>query len=219
MIDKVYKLVQRLANKDQVGGYLPPSTFNQYAEFAQLDIITESYNTKQKAGYEDDFVNMNMYSKLRKQIPIVKSVGNFSKPSDYLYFSTAKYYTTFGDEVVEIPVDLVKDIDWQGRKVSQVDKPTKFTPCMREMSTYFEVLPDINQLILTYIRKPVAPNWTFGIVSGQPVFDPTDPAYVDFELTETEQSKLVFKICRYFGIEVKEADLYQAAEREQMNEQ
>ena len=43
LIDKVYKAVQQLVNKNQVSGVLTPAEFNRYAEFAQTELIDETY--------------------------------------------------------------------------------------------------------------------------------------------------------------------------------
>ena len=41
LLNKVYKAVQQLANKNQVSGILTPAEFNRYAEFAQIELLDE----------------------------------------------------------------------------------------------------------------------------------------------------------------------------------
>lgn len=217
VINKAYKLLQRLTNKDQVGGYLSPSEFNTYAEFVQLDIINETYNAKTKAGYEADYEVMNKFSELRKEQILTKSNNRFVKPADYMYYSSMRHLTMFGHNPVDAPVDLIRDSEWQDRRISQVDTPTVWSPCAREMDTYFEVLPSgVVQVRLTYLKLPPKPEWAFTIVSGEPVFDPTNS--VDFTLSETSLSDIVFKLCSYFGIEIKDGEIYQAIQNEKMSE-
>jgi hypothetical protein len=85
------------------------------------------------------------------------------------------------------------------------------------MDTYFEVLPSgVVQVKLTYLKVPPVPVWAFTIVSGEPVFDSANS--VDFTLSETSLSDIVFKLCSYFGIEIKDGEIYQAIQNEKMSE-
>ncbi len=61
-----------------------------------------------------------------------------------------------------------------------------------------------------YIRYPLAPQWTYLDTSGNdPIFNPGDPLYQNFELPISDEPNLVAKILQYIGIEIREAEVYQ----------
>jgi hypothetical protein len=66
LIDKVYKAIQLIAAKDHSSGYVTPLEFNRSAELAQLDIITERYNSVRTAGYGANYDREEMYADFKK---------------------------------------------------------------------------------------------------------------------------------------------------------
>ncbi len=56
-----------------------------------------------------------------------------------------------------------------------------------------------------YIRYPLAPQWTYLDTSGNdPIFNPADPLYQNFELPASDEPNLVAKILQYIGVEIRE---------------
>jgi hypothetical protein len=122
-------------------------------------------------------------------------------------------------------------VEWSERLMSEINKPTKNFPIIRSIAGNFEVRPtNINQVVLNYIRIPEQPWWNYTIVSGQPVFAATGGVTTNpnagvtagnstnFVLGEDNFGDLVFRICRYFGIEVREQELYQFVNNEAQQE-
>lgn len=67
-----------------------------------------------------------------------------------------------------------------------------------------------------YVRYPLTPNWTFtNITAGEPVFNPGQADFQNFELPSSDQPGLIAKICQYVGIEIREADVYKFGATEQ----
>ena len=61
-----------------------------------------------------------------------------------------------------------------------------------------------------YIRYPRNPNWTYLTTSGNdPIFNAGASNYQDFELPESDEPKLIAKICQYIGVEIRESDVLQ----------
>jgi hypothetical protein len=48
-------------------------------------------------------------------------------------------------------------------------------------------------------------------VSGSPIFNQSAADYQDFELSESSQNDLVFKILSYAGVNIRESDVVQFA--------
>jgi len=61
-----------------------------------------------------------------------------------------------------------------------------------------------------YIRYPLPPQWTYLNTSGNdPIFNPADPLYQNFELPASDEPNLVAKILQYIGVEIREGEVYQ----------
>ena len=78
----------------------------------------------------------------------------------------------------------------------------------------------IGQVTTQYVRYPLTPNWTYAsLLAGEPLFDPTNADYQDFELPLSDEPTLIAKICQYVGIEIREADVYNFGTQELQQEQ
>ena len=63
---------------------------------------------------------------------------------------------------------------------------------------------------MTYIRYPRDPKWTYTSLSaGEPIFDQSATDYQDFELSKEDLPKLIIKICRFAGVEIREPEVVQ----------
>ena len=62
---------------------------------------------------------------------------------------------------------------------------------------------------LSFIRKPVAPNWAYVVVHGKTLYN--DHISVDFELHASEESELVYRILAYAGISIGKPEITQVA--------
>lgn len=155
------------------------------------------------------------------------SSGLAAKPSDFLLYSTSYAYSIFNGEGKLVPVDLVDDTEWIERCTSQIDPPSLRYPIARMIGTNIEVKPDtLNQLHLTYIKLPLEPWWnytasgktlTFAETGGSttnPNSGVTAGDSTDFTLAEAEFNVLVWKMCSYLGIEIREAEFYQMIKSE-----
>ncbi len=68
-----------------------------------------------------------------------------------------------------------------------------------------------------YVRYPIPPKWTYQtLASGEPLFDINQADYQDFELPLSDEPGIVAKICQYVGIEIREGDLYQFGQQEEV---
>lgn len=233
LVDKVYSAVSLLVNKDQLSGYLPPDEFNKYAEFAQREFIDLKYSPLQGMGYESTYKMTDELSPVKKQTSLtitngitVNSAGSATIPSDYLHFSAARGTFIFGDEGKVVPIELVRDDEWAERLASEVNKPSKRFPILRQMDGYFEVYPqDINNITLSYLKVPLEPWWNYTLSGSTPTFAETGGTTTnpnagvtagdstDFEIQDFKF--LVYRICQHFGTEVREADIYQVAKQQE----
>lgn len=226
LIDRVYKLVQQVVNKNQSSGYIDPEEFSKYAEMAQLELVSDTYNNP-PLGYENTQEITDNLSSFK--VEVIKNVvdGKFDEPSDYMNYSSCRA-TTFAegsDELLnpyQAELDFLKDSEIARRLASEIDAPSVEMPAIAKFSTYFRVYPsDVKQVRLTYLKTPLLPWWNYTLSSGRPVFAETGGVSTnpntgvtagdstDFTLTSDMIHDLVYKISSYFSVEVRESDVYQ----------
>jgi len=68
----------------------------------------------------------------------------------------------------------------------------------------------VDEVTISYLRKPLIPNWTYTVVGGSELFNPSAPDFQDVDLHPSEENKVVLKTLQRFGINLKEVDLIQA---------
>ena len=69
-------------------------------------------------------------------------------------------------------------------------------------------------VITQHIRYPRDPKWTYADVptaSGEPLYDPTQTDFQDFELPLVDEHTLVFKILEYAGVSIRELPVAEIA--------
>lgn len=70
--------------------------------------------------------------------------------------------------------------------------------------------PQSTRIKADYIRKPKKPNWNYQMVQEKPFFLNDDNSQ-DFELHDSEESELVYRILALAGISIEKPSLMQAA--------
>jgi hypothetical protein len=68
-----------------------------------------------------------------------------------------------------------------------------------------------NNVKLMYFRTPKDPNWTYEMINGNPIFNPSKSGFQDFEVGFEDKFSLIIKILKYAGLNVREADIVGAA--------
>jgi len=98
--------------------------------------------------------------------------------------------------------------------MSPISKPTEHFPVCYYEENRITIYPQtiINQVQVTYIRKPADVMWNFSSATGYYVWDPATS--VDFELAATEQTDVIIKILLYAGVVIKDPQIIQAASQE-----
>ncbi len=72
------------------------------------------------------------------------------------------------------------------------------------------------KLVVSYIRKPKKPNWTYVVVNSKPLYDHSASDRQDFELHPSDQTELIVKILQLAGITIKDYNLDQVAGQEEI---
>lgn len=235
MINSVRNTVLAIANKQNFG-YISPADFNLYAKQAQLDVFEDyfyRYNNwvvKQNARMSgSDYADLvktltEVIDSFVVQSTLTELAGttsNFEVPSDYY---TINNITKSGNII-----DKVSSSRFFMIQRSDLSTPTTEYPIYTQLKRtiqgvareVFDVLPTgLDNLICTYIRKPLDPKWTYiNLQNGEPLFDQSANDYQDFELPHTDEPLLISKILQYVGISIREKDVYTAAQADEIQEQ
>jgi hypothetical protein len=225
MINDVRNIVLSILNKEN-RGYVTPMEFNLYAKQAQLDIF-ENYTflysnaiNKQNArlhgeGYSDIPKNIGeVIDSFYERQSLNYASPTFTPPTDYYFLDKLIYNNSKEIEKVS------------HRKInyllnSNLTAPTTTYPVYTLENNGIIVYPTIITTNVTaqYVRYPKDPNWTYvSISNGDPVFSASAPGYQDFELPNSDFANLVVKILYYAGVQIREADVAQAAKSEEVQD-
>lgn len=213
-VDRVYKTVLMLANSDIRGNVKPFEL-----RLALYDVCGEIYE-----GYFSEIVRMtnrenrglinsgleNIPDRIREKLQyflvedadLTYNSGLFEFPEDHRYSDTAIYD---GAEIEFCKnrrhFDLVKnDAD---------AKPTLAYPIGLRVGAAIKVAPSTitTGVTLTYLRNQLIPNWTFTMVGGAELFDPSINGFQDIDLHPAEENKVVMLTLNRFGMNLKENDV------------
>lgn len=218
MIDTIYKTLLTIINKE-TQGYLTPTEFNLIANTVQQEIFREYFEdlnrdkNKQNRGLTNDgYANLafNERQRIEKFAAITTVIGTggvFSLPED-LYFIEENGILANGAVVDEVERSQV------GYLMQTEACPTEQFPVYEKYSDSINITPDtLTEITLRYLRCPKVPNWTyFELPNNEPVFNPANPSFQDFELHKSEFANIVVRMLTYFGINLREADVVQIAE-------
>ena len=242
-IDTVYQKVLILANKEQ-RGYITPQEFNLLADKAQLEIfenyfhdLKTAYHKRKNENVYSDEVEM-IYEKLQflKQedgsstftVEANTSTINLSVLNPRIY----KLDTVFvHSEVTDIESDDFGAIS-DRREFTELSKkeliqslrnpltsPTSNRPVfVREGSNILRVYPAFaadEAVTFYYWRKPVPPNWSYVVVSGEALYNANTS--IDFELHPSEEEALVTRILALAGLTIKNMEMTQAVTMDEAN--
>ena len=211
-IDDVYQKVLAIANKEQ-RGYLTPQEFNLFADHAQKEIFEQYfYDINQfKRVPGNDTNHADMVSLLDEKISLFK-IEKGIEDGNRLDTVRVVYEN---QKTVNAELISLKDLALIAE--GPLTRYTKKRPVYTRYSTNNN--PDrlkIYPLYLTskveisYIKKPSKPNWNYQVINEKPFFLNDDDSN-NFDLHQSDESELVYKILALAGIMTEKPQLIQAA--------
>ena len=234
-INTVYQRVLTIANKEQ-RGYITPQEFNILANQAQLDIF-EQYFYDLNQYHRIESINETIYAdtvdilqekidhfeKFRSAVDMSNGNGVGILPDYYrmgvLYYKKAnRYYEIENVEQNEHHIYLG----------SPLTEPTFTRPIYVRFSTAGDNQQNRERRIqiypititanvhCNYIARPTTVRWGYTMVQDKPLYNPAASYTTHFELHQSEETDLVFKICALAGIVIKDAALYQSLAGEEL---
>tara|TARA_R100000231_G_scaffold98311_2_gene73425 strand:+ start:1095 stop:1721 length:627 start_codon:yes stop_codon:yes gene_type:complete len=193
-----------MANKEN-RGWLKPSEFNMLAKRAQLDLIKDRVGNPSPDGIANGYKhNQQLTDELRTVIDtssLAVSSGNFTIPTDYLFFLNLKFNNS--------DVEVVTASELNKRRKSHLNAPTQDFPIAIINSNGINIYTGngsnetTGNCILTYVKKPADPKWSFTLVSNVEVYNSSNA--VNLTLPESTHKEISHRILSYLGVNIREA--------------
>ena len=230
-VDKVYKTVLFILNKEQ-RGYVTPAEFNSIAEQVQFQIF-ESYFPdgnqqfrKNQTNSQNDTEFFNMFKDIEYKLYPFEENSIFTYNDNRDIFSTNANVYKIGEVVsnytdvnpiINSITQLVSKAEFNKISRSKLTAPTKknplfFTGNAGSGDLTLKVTPTPNSITVNTITTPTPPSWEFTTGGlGQYIYSNTS---IDFQLDGAEQTLLIVEILKYFGIVINDPTIIQAASQE-----
>ena len=234
-VERVFKAVKDIANKDQ-RGFITPAIFNQFAGVAQMNIFNRMFTDTTLANRlrRAQFDGPRQFAKTKsiqedlstfaKKSELTLTSGAVDKPSDFArVISISTVGKTILGEKKQPLVQIVYNEEHIDRILnSDLSAPSDESP-VALIGDNIEVFPNTNTSIskinLRYYKLPqgIVPTTgakstsspSFGYtssVAGVEIYSAANS--VDFELPEHYFTEIVNEICLLAGVNLRDQDLY-----------
>jgi hypothetical protein len=198
-IDKVFRFVQFVSNKES-RGWIAPEQFNLAAELAQLTL----YSEKEAEYAETKKISVDMRPFLKTNSgTIAAGVVPFSGAplTDFRLPISARLVTggTTVREMAENEADFIIN--------SEIIPPTASYPraLYRNDGAYIYPTTLSGDVSFTYLSEPTVPTWAYTVVSNRPVY--ASGSSTDFEFNEPMFLAIVSRILGHVGMNLKDTEL------------
>jgi hypothetical protein len=240
MINQIRNTVLSIISKDN-RGYITPEEFNQFARQSQMELFEQYfYDYSNNLNKTNARLHNSGYSDITGRLSEV--LDRFLEETTLVYNGTSDRFYMPGDDplnpnelkpyrVIRLTYNGSKEIE----KVSQQKILNLLSSNLTTPTTAYPVYAlykyndsgtagiDVRPTSITsnvsmlYVRHPLDPKWTYTSLSGgQPIFNQSASDYQDFELPLSDGPRLVVKICAYSGVSIREADVVQLMNSEEV---
>ena len=219
LIDRIYQKVKSLANTD-VRGNLKPAKFNLFLHDA-IQSRYEDYlyeinrlETRKNKGLGSNLTE-NLPDKVREKVLHYLSESDISGtdlryplPDDVVYLDEVQSSTgiTFDSCRNSKEFNIIKS------------QATATYPIYNKIGQTIRTSHDLNDLTVTYLRKPKFPKWTYQEFDGVEFFNPGSNDFEDADIHSSEENMMVIEVLKRAGLNLKEQDLQAAANNEDNTE-
>ena len=226
-VNKVYKRVLAIANKEQ-RGYITPQEFNMLANQAQLDIFDQYfYDLGQFLRvHGNDTTFADAVEILKEKISEFEkydtTVGSgVTLPTDLYRLNSVKFNN--------VEAELISIKNFRRIQDNYLLSPRDEHPVYirtegaikvygHTSSTNFAASQKVSNVTCDYIKKPSLVNWAYNVVLGKAIYNASASDIQHFEVHESEESNLVYTILKLAGIAIKDPLVYQAGGAEEMKD-
>ena len=215
-IDTVYQRVLAITNKEQ-RGYITPLEFNLIANQAQMLIFEQYFYDldKVKRVISDDSSFSDMIELIKNKLTDFSSVATVTDgtvfPTNY---RTGKIFFN-GYEVKHAEINDITNILQSSFHLKGLAKNPVYTesPITAEDIQVFNDLGQVTSgVTIEVILPPSKAEWGYDVIAEKALYNASRAA--DFELHNSEETELVYKILELAGVIVGKAGLMQVGDQE-----
>jgi len=213
-VDTVYQRVLAILNKEN-RGYMTPQEFNLLANQAQLEVFEQYFYDLNQFNRLGEITNeaANIVSNIKEKINLFKTVVTLSKTGNTFSLPSNMYRlgTVYYNDAIE--VDEIDQNEYLFINSSPLTKPSTKIPVYIRNGNNITVYPAtiLSGIKCTIIKTPANVEWAYQNVNNVALYDAS--ASQDFELHESDETVLVYKILSYAGLVIKQADISQIADQ------
>jgi hypothetical protein len=231
--NSVRNLVMHLLNKSNFG-YITPDEYNSFSNLAQLDVFEDLfYQYTNWLNKENKRMTNSEYANIPKNIQEqIDAFSTYTNETNFTYNTLTNYWGYSGNDLYR--AENLSLVNSQGRKtdVELVSKsklnrmvnlgetsPSFTYPAYERVSDLFRIYPILTtgySAELFFLRKPKEPKWTFTNVLGNPIYNASASDFQNFELHPSNFVPLVMKILGYAGLNLREEQVQQASNSEEV---
>ena len=221
-IDTVYQKVLAIANKEQ-RGYITPQEFNLFANQAQQEIFEQYFYALNQATKipGNDYVYADVDSILEEKLQIFDEDDQSGTVTAYANAATnakilpSYIYRIHRIELSGVNCEIVSVGDFQDvTTAGYLVKPTSTRPVANIRKNVVRVSDGTFTIptAIYYFRKPTQVKWAYFVINDKALHDTSALNTVNFELHDSEESELVYKILKFAGISMKRDDIMRAGQ-------
>lgn len=214
-IDTVYKTVLTFVNSD-IRGNVKPTDARLAINDVVNEIIEEYFyevnrlvNRQNRGLAGSDLENLPSRNRekilyfLKEEVPMVYEAPYFKLPTDLRYMDAVAYLD-------ENDIEFCKNNKEFKLRAGYNDvRPTVTYPIGLLIGDKIKVAPAsiIEDVTISYLRKPKVANWTYIVIGGTEIFNPSASDFQDIDLHPSEENNVVMRTLNRFGINLKEEDI------------
>lgn len=222
-----------IMNKSNLG-YIGASELDIFCNLAQRDIFENLFfQYNQMLNRENKRLTGSEYANLPKNIQEqIDHFATYSTTGEFVFdlatetwsFTNSNLYRVENLSLVEnttkkkVDVELVSKRQLNVLVNSDMTAPSLMFPVYEKIGSKFKpfpLVPSGYSLELFYLRTPLAPKWTFTLVGGNPVYNPSASDLQDIDLHPSLLIPFLTKVLSYCGISLREPEVAQFVNSEE----
>lgn len=222
-----------IMNKSNLG-YIGTSELDIFCNLAQRDIYENLFfQYNQFVNKQNKRLTGSEYADIPKNIQEqIDYFATYSSPSEFVFdaptetwsFTNTNLYRVENLSLVDnttkkkVDVELVSKRQLNVLINSDMTKPSLMFPVYEKIGNKFKTFPLVHgdyYLELFYLRTPLAPKWTFNLVAGNPVYNPSASDLQDIDLHESLLIPFLTKVLSYCSVSIREPEVEQYVNSEE----
>lgn len=214
-----------IMNKSNLG-FIGASELDIFCNLAQRDIYENLFfQYNQFINKQNRRLTGSEYSDIPKNIQEqIDHFATYSIPSEFVFnpsdetwsFTNTNLYRVENLSLVETATEKKVDMELVSKRQlnvlvnSDMTAPSLMFPVYEKIGNKFKpfpLVPSGYSLELFYLRTPKSPKWTFNLVQGNPIYNPSASDLQDIDLHESLLIPFLTKTLMYCGVSLREPEV------------